>query len=151
MDSNKTALIIFGLLLAAFLAVPLLKPAGGGAAGSAPSPNADGTRGVAAPVSTGPNLTQADLMGSVWKAESSRGPITVELRGDGSFVATPESTITAQMLRSMTGQSQIVGNWQVSGTSVNLSAQVGPQAVKFSGQIQGQGMMVDGQPATRVR
>ena len=90
-------------------------------------------------------------MGSVWQANSSRGPITVELKGDGSFVATPESAFTVQMLRTMTGQSQIIGNWTVSGTNVNLSAQVGPQAVNFTGIIQGQSMMVDGQPATRVR
>jgi len=150
MDSNKTLLIVLGVILAAFLSVPLLKPAGSGAGGSAGAGVAGGAP-AAAPVSTGPNLTQADLMGSVWQANSSRGPITVELKGDGSFVATPESMLTAQMLRSMTGLDKIVGNWNVSGTNVNLSAQVGPQAVKFSGVIQGQSLMVDGQPATRVR
>lgn len=152
MDSNKTLLIVAGVLLAAFLALPLLNPSGGGSAsGGSAAPASGGGAGAAAPVSSGPNLTQADLMGSVWQANSSRGPITVELKGDGSFVATPESAFTVQMLRTMTGQSQIIGNWTVSGTNVNLSAQVGPQAVNFTGIIQGQSMMVDGQPATRVR
>jgi hypothetical protein len=150
MDSNKTLLIVLGVIVAAFLSVPLLKPAGGAAGGGG---GATGTSGasVSAPVSTGPNLTQADLMGSVWQANSSRGPITVELKGDGSFVATPESAFTAQMLRTMTGLDKIIGSWNVSGTSVNLSATVGSQAVNFSGVIQGQSLMVDGQPATRIR
>lgn len=144
MDWNKTALIVGGLLLAAFIALPLLKPSS--------KRVAPPTAAEAAAAAAGPNLTMADLVGSTWQANAPKvGDIHVLLNGDGTFRAAPISPVTAQLLQSATGLSEIVGNWTLNGTNLNLTASAGGQNININGQIKGQSITVNGQPAYRVQ
>lgn len=152
MDSNKTALIVGGLLLAAFLALPVLGPAiknarGGGAA----APTA--STGAAAPaVAAGPPLTAADIAGSTWLAKAPKvGEIQVKFNADGTCVAAPTSAMVATFMQQQIGTTQIVGAWQLSGTSLQISGNAGGQSINITGQIQGQSIVVNGTPATRVQ
>lgn len=148
MDSNKTALVVGGILLAGFVLLPLMNS--GNSAQPAAQPGAPTSQQAAPPVYTGPSMTEAELIGSQWRAETPRGALTVALNGGGQFVAAPESAFMATMLQNMTGSSQLVGTWQVSGTTISLSAQAGPQAINISGQIQGQDIVIEGQKAQRL-
>jgi hypothetical protein len=147
-DSNKVALVLGIVLIGGFLALPLLNPQGG-KSGSKP---AAGTSAAATATPTAPPaLGEADLIGSVWRAETPRGPMNVALNGGGQFVATPESAITAGMLQSLTGSSQLVGSWQVNGANITLNAQAAGQAVNITGQISGTDIVIQGQKAQRIQ
>lgn len=152
MDSNKVALVLGVVLIGGFLALPLLNPQGAkSGAKSGAKPAAGASAAPAAAPAAPPALGEADLIGSVWRAETPRGPMNVALNGGGQFVATPESAITAGMLQSLTGSSQLVGSWQVNGANITLNAQAAGQAVNITGQISGTDILIQGQKAQRIR
>jgi hypothetical protein len=153
MDWNKAALVVGGILLAAFIALPVIRPANKGNGVQPAAAPAKAASAPAAPVvASGPPLTAADIAGSTWKANAPKvGEIQVKFNADGTCVAAPTSALIAQMMQMQIGASQITGTWQVSGTNLNISASAGGQSVNITGQIQGQSLVVNGTAATRVQ
>ncbi|MBI1319824.1 MAG: hypothetical protein GC168_12910 [Candidatus Hydrogenedens sp.] len=159
MDSNKLALVLGGLLLAAFIALPLMNNKSAGPAAGGPPPGPPGQHagpppgpppGGALPPPSGPPLTPGDLVNTTWDVPSERGTVRASLYPGGKMSAIPPPSL-AGTVRMMTGSDTIQGTWQMNGNRVTVSAKVGPTTQTFNCEVRGQEMYCGGQKAARVQ
>ncbi len=155
---NQKVLVGFFIILAVVLGLPLLaqfaqqgEESGSGtaeqtstrdsrpASGSAAAPDDQGAPPAPAPAAQPPLLNASNLANSSWQMQVSGMNVTVDLLPGGQAVAkgTPLGNIN--------------GSWRVSGDTLTVTASVMGQTRTQNAKIVGNQIMIDGQPATRVR
>jgi len=151
MDSNKIALVLGGLLLAAFIALPLMNK-NNAASTAATQQGTTQAAPEAAPLPpvTGPSLTANDLANTTWDVPSERGIVRATLHAGGTITATPPPALANTVLM-MTGSTTLQGTWTMNGTNVTVTAKVGPTVQTFKCEARGQDLYCGGERATRVQ
>jgi len=151
MDSNKIALVLGGLLLAAFIALPLMNKKNTAPANAAQQGAAQAAPEAAPlPPITGPSLTANDLVNTTWDVPSDQGVVRATLYAGGTMSATPPAALANTVLM-MTGSTTLQGTWTMNGTNVTVSAKVGPTVQTFKCETRGQDLYCGGERATRVQ
>jgi len=149
MDNNKLLIGILCVGIAAFVALPFLTGGDRGRS-SAPRGQPAATATADTPPPPPPALTAADLVNTTWDVPTGQGIVRVQLYSGGQLVATPSGSL-ANTVQSLTGSTTLQGTWTLTGANLTVQAQVGPITQKTTCQVQGTGIVCEGQPATRVQ
>lgn len=144
---NKTVLIVFAVLLAAFLLLPIVaqvirSTGGGGELGGPPPPGAK-----AAPL-----LDATNLVGSVWNVKTPEMPIAVQisLNAGGQAVATVPP-LFAPIARQKLGTDTLTGTWSVAGDKLNARVEFQGKAYDVACDINGDKIYYQNREIPRVR
>lgn len=143
---NKTVLIVFIVLLALFLLLPIVSQVvrssgSGGELGGAPPPGPK-----AAPL-----LNATNLVGSAWNVKTPEMPIavTITLNNGGQAVATVPP-LFSKIAKMKIGTDTLTGNWSVQGDKLLAKVEFQGKAFEVSCDIIGDKIYYNNQEIKRI-